>query len=276
MKYRVKVRKSGPQPGGSSPRVNEAGAETMAVIDKVVMVTGASRGIGAQTALAFAGAGARVVLFARDAPALAALAERIGPAALAVAGDVARWDDVAGAVARTEARFGRLDVLVNNAGVVAPISPLDRADPAAWAALIDINVKGVFHGVRAALPGMLARRGGTILTVSSGAAHRPMDGWSAYCASKAAVAMLTQSLHLEYQHRGIRALGLAPGTVATDMQRAIRASDINAVSQLDWSAHIPPEWVARALVWMAGPVGRAGKELSLRDEALRREIGLPV
>ena len=88
--------------------------------------------------------------------------------------------------------------------------------------------------------------------------------------------MLTRMLDKEYAERGIRAMGLSPGTVATEMQREIKASGINPVSRLDWSEHVPPEWPANALVWMCGPeaAGHAGEELSLRDEALRTRLGL--
>lgn len=243
---------------------------------KSVLITGASRGIGAAAARLFASQGARLGLMARNAGAVRALAADLG--ALALAGDVADAACLAEAVQRMEAETGGLDVLINNAAVIDPIAPLDAADPAAWGAAIDINLKGVFHGMRAALPGMLKRGGGTIITVSSGAAHAPLEGWSAYCAAKAGAAMLTRSLHLETGARGIRALGIAPGTVATDMQAAIRQSGVNPVSQLDWSAHIPPEWAARALLWMCGPDADPwlGEEISLRDPDIRRRVGVPT
>ena len=141
---------------------------------------------------------------------------------------------------------------------------------------MDINLKGVFHGMRAVLPIMRAQGSGTIITVSSGAAVNPIEGWSAYCASKAGAAMLTASLHKEYAHLGIRAMGLSPGTVATEMQVRIRASGVNPVSALDPSVHIPADWPARALLWMCGPAadGWLGKDISLRDEAVRKAVGL--
>lgn len=130
--------------------------------------------------------------------------------------------------------------------------------------------------MRAALPAMMDRGGGTIITVSSGAAHNPVEAWSQYCASKAGAAMLTRCVHLEAGGKGIRAMGLSPGTVATQMQREIKESGINPVSQLDWSVHIPPEWPAKALVWMCSSDSDdfLGEEISLRDEAIRRRVGL--
>jgi NAD(P)-dependent dehydrogenase (short-subunit alcohol dehydrogenase family) len=241
---------------------------------KVVAITGASRGIGAAAAQVFASAGARVALMARDAGTLQVLAGRTG--GLALPCDVADWRQMVAAVARTVDAFGRLDVLVLNAGQIAPIGPLAETDPAEWAAAVAVNLTGVYHGLRAAIPVMRAQGGGTVLVVSSGAAHAPYEGWSSYCAGKAGAAMLVRQAHLEEAAQGLRVMGLSPGTVATDMQRAIAASGVGPVSRLDWSAHIPPEWPARALLWMCGPEADAhlGEELRLRDEGLRRRIGL--
>ncbi|MFN3292855.1 MAG: SDR family oxidoreductase, partial [Gemmobacter sp.] len=225
---------------------------------------------------AFAGQGARVALISRDAARLGALAAELGPDALALPCDVADAAALAAALARAEAAFGPREVLVNNAGVVDPIAPIATADPAAFARTLAVNVAGVFNGMHAALPGMIARGRGTILTIGSGAAYNPLEGWAAYCSSKAAALMLTRAAHLEAGGAGVRVISLSPGTVATDMQAQIRASGINPVSQLDWSVHIPPEWPAQALVWLCGPGGEAyrGGECSLRDEAVRRAVGL--
>ena len=220
--------------------------------DKVVLITGASRGIGAEAARAFAGAGAKVALLARTEDRIAELAGEIGAAAIAIPCDVSRYWEMQAAVDATLQAFGRIDVLVGNAGVIEPISHLAEVEPDDWGKVIDINLKGVFNGMRAVLPGMLHQGGGTILTISSGAAHGPVEGWSHYCASKAGAYMLTRSADMEYRDRGIRVMGLSPGTVATQMQREIKASGINPVSRLDWSDHIPPDWPARALVWMCG------------------------
>lgn len=248
----------------------------MNMTDKVVIVTGASRGIGEAAARTFAEAGAKVALLARTNDRIAKIAGEIGPNAIAIPCDVSRFWEVHAAVDATVKTFGRLDVFVGNAGVVDPIAHLASADPEAWDKSIDINLKGVFNGMRAALPVMIGQGGGTIITVSSGAAHNPVEAWSAYCAAKAGAHMLTRVADLEYRHKGIRVLGLSPGTVATQMQRDIKASGINPVSQMDWSEHIPADWPAKALVWMCGSEADdyLGTDLSLRDEGVRKKVGI--
>jgi 3-oxoacyl-[acyl-carrier protein] reductase len=246
---------------------------------QAAIVTGASRGIGAATARALAGAGAAVVLAARAMDQIEAVAREIrhaGGKTETVRCDVSRWPDVERAVHTCRDRFGRVDIMVNNAGVIDPIGHLAESDPAAWGTATDINFKGVYHGLRAVLPIMKAQGGGTVVNISSGAAHEPLEGWSHYCAAKAAAHMLTRAADLECRPNGITVVGLSPGTVATYMQEAIKGSGMNPVSQLDWSAHIPPEWPARAVVWLCGPEGRefAGKEVRLREEDMRRRIGL--
>ena len=243
---------------------------------KCVVITGASRGIGAEAARVFAGTGANVVLIARSEDAIADLAGEIGDRALAVPCNVTRYHEVARAVDAAVQAFGRLDVLINNAGVIDPIAHLATSDPDAWGLGVDVNLKGVYHGLRAALPVMLAAGGGTIINISSGAAYGAVEGWSQYCAAKAGAAMLTAVVHKEYGDHGIRVMGLSPGTVATSMQRQIKASGINPVSRLNWSDHIPPSWPARAALWMCGEAGDAylGQDIALRDEHIRRAVGL--
>ncbi len=248
----------------------------MDLTGKTVLITGASRGIGAAAARACVAAGASVALTARTDSAIGDLAGELGASALAIPCDVRRYWEVETAVKATVEAFGSLDVLINNAGVIEPIAHLALSDPEGWGTAIDINLKGVYHGMRAAVPVMLNQSGGTVLTVSSGAAHGPVEAWSHYCASKAGAAMLTRCLDKEHRAQGIRAIGLSPGTVATEMQREIKASGVNPVSKLDWTDHIPPEWPARALVWMASADADAwlGEEISLRDEAIRKRLGL--
>lgn len=243
---------------------------------KTALITGASRGIGEAAARLFAEAGANVVLAARSTGDIERIAGEIGAQASAVACDVSKYDDVKAAVDHAVERFGGLDILVGNAGVVEPISLMARSDPESWGQTIDINLKGVYYGMRAAMPLMQTAGGGTIITISSGAAHNALEGWSNYCASKAGAAMLTRSAHLEGAPHGLRVMGLSPGTVATQMQREIKASGVNPVSALQWEDHVPPEWPAKALLWMcsAEADGHLGQELSLRDEGLRRKAGL--
>ncbi|RKF06351.1 SDR family oxidoreductase [Oceaniradius stylonematis] len=248
---------------------------------QTAIVTGASRGIGEAAARELAKAGMNVVLAARTADDIERVAAGIaedGGTALALVCDVARHASVEALVERTVETFGGVDVLVNNAGVINPIARLAESDPEAWGNAVDINLKGVYHGVRAVLPAMVENGSGTIINLSSGAAYGPMEGWSHYCATKAAVLMLTRAVDKEYRDRGIRAVGLSPGTVATQMQVDIKASGINPVSQMDPSVHAPPEWIGRAIGWLAGEGADnyLGDDLQLRSDAdARTAIGLP-
>lgn len=243
---------------------------------KVVAITGASRGIGAAAAQVFARAGWKVALMARSERDISKLSEELETESMALRCDVADFTSVQAAIQTVVARWGRIDALINNAGVIDPISRIEDCDPAQWGQSIDINLKGVLHGLRAAIPVMKQQGTGTIITVSSGAAHNPLEGWSAYCAGKAGAAMLTRAAHLEEGANGLRIMGLSPGTVATEMQVKIKASGINPVSQLDPAIHIPAAWPAECLLWMCSPAANdwIGKEISLRDEGIRRAVGL--
>ncbi|WP_135465934.1 SDR family NAD(P)-dependent oxidoreductase [Crenalkalicoccus roseus] len=246
---------------------------------RVALVTGASRGLGEGAARALAARGAAVMLLARDGAAAGAVARGIaaeGGRAEALACDVADHAAVARAVAETRARLGRLDILVNNAGVIEPIAAIAESDPAAWARSISINLVGAYNAVRAALPGMLEAGGGRIVNVSSGAAYRPLEGWSAYCAGKAGLAMLTRAIALETEGRGIRVFGFSPGTIDTDMQARIRASGMNPISRIPRAELSPVAHAVRGLLHLCTPAADdlAGQDVSMRDEAFRRRIGL--
>ena len=246
------------------------------VTGKTVLITGASRGIGEATARLFAREGANVVLTARSEAVIDEIALDIGENAMSIACDVSKYGHMRDAVEHAIARFGRLDILIGNAGVIEPVAMLAESDPEAWGDAIDINLKGVYHGMRAAMPHMLKQGHGTIITISSGAAHNALEGWSHYCASKAGAAMMTKAAHVEGAAKGLRVMGLSPGTVATQMQREIKASGVNPVSEMNWEDHIPAEWPARTLLWMCSAAADPflGQELALRDEGLRRTVGL--
>jgi 3-oxoacyl-[acyl-carrier protein] reductase len=246
---------------------------------KVAIVTGGSRGIGAATAAALATAGASVVLVGRNGSAAERAADAItarGGDAYGVGCDVADYPSVKKMVAETEQRFGPPAILVNNAGVIEPIGPLASGDPAAWRRNIEINLIGAYNVVRATLPRMLDAGGGTVINVSSGAAHRPLEGWAAYCSGKAGLAMLTNAIALETGPSGIRVFGLSPGVIDTDMQGQIRASGINRISRIPRAELAPPEHPARAIAYLCTEAADdlAGRELSLLDPEFRRRIGL--
>ncbi|WP_025896987.1 SDR family oxidoreductase [Sneathiella glossodoripedis] len=247
--------------------------------NSVALITGASKGIGAATAREFARQGAKVVLAARSEDSLKTLAEEInssGGQAIAIACDVADFDNVSKAVELAVKTYGRIDILINNAGLIDPIATIANSDPQEWAKAADVNYKGVYFGLRAAIPKMLEQGKGTIVNVSSGAATGALEGWSHYCSSKAAALSLTKCAHVEYADKGITVVGMSPGTVATGMQISIKASGINPVSQLDPSVHIPAEWPAKAISFLCTERGKdyAGTDFSLKTEEGRRVVGL--
>ena len=255
-------------------------APDMLFKDKLVVITGASSGIGEATARYFTAKGASVILGARRADRIEKIASALrdaGGAARAFACDVTDPEQVKSLIAEAKRGAGRLDALVNNAGVIDPIARLGDSDPAAWSHVVDVNLKGVYYGLRYAIPVMLEQGGGTIINLSSGAATSPLEGWSHYCATKAAVLSLTRVADLEYRSKGLRVIGLSPGTVATTMQEQIRDSGINPVSRLDWSAHIPADWVAQAIAWLTTSDADAhlGADFSLKTPEGRQAAGLP-
>ena len=183
---------------------------------KVAIVTGASSGIGRRTAELLARHGARVAAFARSADKLASLAnDRI----LAVAGDATHLGDVERLFAAAESRFGHVDVLVNNAGMIDP-APLIETTFDEWREMFAVNVHAVYLTCRRALPSMIERRSGAIVNVASISGvpgPEKFPGWVSYCASKGAVISMTEALAVEIKQYGVRVNCVSPGSVDTPM-----------------------------------------------------------
>jgi benzil reductase ((S)-benzoin forming) len=190
------------------------------VSGRVAVITGASRGLGAGLAARWAEAGLRLGLAARTEPVAPE-----GADALAASVDVTDVEAVERLAAAVVERFGRIDLWVNNAGLLEPIAPLREADPAGLRANVEVNVLGVLYGSAVFARHVRSRDGGGVLVnITSGAATSPYAGWSAYCGSKAAVDQITRVVAAEELETGLRAYAVAPGIVDTGMQEAIRAT----------------------------------------------------
>lgn len=195
---------------------------------KVVVITGASSGLGAATARRLSSEGAKLVLGARRADRLEALVEEIraaGGEAIAVTTDVTKREDVKNLVDTAVNTFGQIDVLLNNAGLM-PLAPLERLQIDEWDQMIDVNVKGVLYGIAAALPHMQARKSGHIINVSSVYGHIVVPGAGVYCATKTAVRAISEGFRQEVKPYNIRTTVISPGAVATELLNHISQKDI--------------------------------------------------
>ncbi|MFD9903488.1 SDR family oxidoreductase [Streptomyces sp. NPDC059063] len=224
----------------------------MAGIDgKVVAVTGASGGIGEATALLLAERGARLVLGARRSERLVDLAGRIetaGGAAVHARTDVTRRNDLHALVALARERFGRIDVLVSNAGA-GTISPLDDLRVDEWDQMVDVNVKGVLHGIGAALPVFRAQGTGHFITVASTAAFRVVPNMAVYAGTKVAVRAICEGLRQE-AGPSLRVTTVSPGMVGTDFAEASTNARVRAeIAAMRDRIAIPPEAIARAIAF---------------------------
>lgn len=227
---------------------------------QTIIITGASRGLGAATARIAAQMDANVVLTARTEEDLRTVAQEIeaaGGRALAVVGDISQAADCQRVVAETVKAYGQVDALVNNAGVLAPIAPIADGDADAWKVSWAINVHGPFMLAQAALP-YLRERSGRVINVSSGAAVKVLPGWAAYCVAKAALNQFTWALAEE--EPAITAIAFRPGVVDTAMQATIRREGATGMPEEVYSRFVryheehellPPEVPGCALAVLA-------------------------
>ena len=214
---------------------------------KVVIVTGASSGIGEATVRALGHLGCKLTLAARSADQLRALAEELGPAALDLPTDVTSGADVERMVAKTVERFGRVDVLFANAGLYIA-GQVAEGDPDAWARLMDVNVDGVMRCVRAVLPHMIAQRSGDILITSSISGSIDIHWDPIYSASKHAIQGFVHTMRRQVAPFGIRVGSIAPGMVANALWGITEAAEIDA--RVAERASLRSEDVAEAVVFM--------------------------
>jgi NADP-dependent 3-hydroxy acid dehydrogenase YdfG len=205
---------------------------TEGIAGKVVVITGGSSGLGEATARLLSAGGAAVALGARRSDRLNALANEIsenGGKALAVVTDVTSRDQVKALVEQAVQRFGRIDVMINNAGLM-PQAPLERLKVDEWDHMIDVNIKGVLYGIAAALPHMQRQNAGHFINVSSVAGHRIGPGFAVYAATKHAVRALSEGLRQEVKPYNIRTTVISPGAVATELPNGI--SDTEAAERV--------------------------------------------
>ena len=232
-----------------------------ALAGKVAVITGAGRGIGRAVAQAYAREGARLVLCSRTKTALSSTAAelgRLGVEVLALPADVSQPDQVATFVDNAVAKFGRLDVLVNNAGVAHPEASLLELSLREWDRVLAINLRGAYLVARAVIPHMVRQKGGSVINVSSWLGRDALTGWGAYGVSKWGVEGLTRYLALEFKPSRVRVNSVSPGYVATKMTNYGGAK---------------PESVVDLFVYLGSDASSAITGQALDVETWKRELG---
>lgn len=228
---------------------------TQGIKDKVVVITGASSGLGEATARLLSAQGASVVLGARRADRLQSLARQLtvtGGKAIATTTDVTHCDQVKKLVDAAVQTYGRIDVMINNAGLM-PQSPLERLRIDEWERMIDVNIKGVLYGIAAALPYMKQQKAGHFINVSSVAGHKIHAGGAVYAATKHAVLALSEGLRQEVKPYNIRTTVISPGAVATELPDSITEPDVaESFHKFYEEFAIPADSFARAVAFAIG------------------------
>jgi NADP-dependent 3-hydroxy acid dehydrogenase YdfG len=225
------------------------------IAGKVVIITGASSGMGEAAARHLAAQGARVVVAARRAERIETLVAEIsrgGGKALAVATDVTKQEDMRKLADLAVERFGRIDVLVNNAGVM-PLSPVERLMVDEWDRMIDVNLRGVLYGIAAVLPHMKAEKSGHIVTTASVAGHKVFPASAVYSATKFAVRALCEGLRQEVKPYNIRTTVISPGAVTTELLDHISEGDVQTANR-DYvgKVGVPAATYARMVAFVIG------------------------
>ncbi|QMR78246.1 SDR family oxidoreductase [Enterobacter sp. RHBSTW-00175] len=220
--------------------------------DKVIVITGASSGMGEAAARHLAANGAKIVLAARRTDRIDAIASELtkqGKEAIAVATDVTKRDDVQHLIQSAVNRFGRVDVLINNAGVM-PLSRLDQCNVDEWDQMIDVNLRGVLHGIAAVLPYMKEQKSGHIINTASVAAHLIFPSSAVYSATKFAVRALTEGLRQETAALNIRVTLVSPGAVKTELLEHISDKNVQAANrEYVENVGVAPETYARMVAF---------------------------
>jgi NADP-dependent 3-hydroxy acid dehydrogenase YdfG len=217
------------------------------IAGKIVVITGASSGLGEAAARALAIGGAKLVLGARRLDRLHALVAELG-AGTAVRTDVSKRAEVQALVDQAVQEHGRIDVIINNAGLM-PLSPLTRGKVDDWDRMIDVNIKGVLYGIAAALPYMKAQKSGHIINVSSVAGHKVRPGSTVYAATKHAVRVISEGLRQEVTAYNIRSTIISPGAVATELPDSVTEADVAVNVRKVYESAISADSFARTVIF---------------------------
>lgn len=225
----------------------------MELENRVIIITGASSGIGEATARKLSTHGASVVLMARSEDKLEELKETIiksGGKALVATGDVTKRDDFKKVVSKAVKEFGKVDGLINNAGLM-PLSFVEKLKTDEWDKMVDVNIKGVLNGVSAVLPQLIDNKGGDIINISSMAANRYFPGGAVYCATKSAVKMFSEGLRQELAPKyGINVTSIEPGAVNTNLTSTITDEDIKEkIKEMQKMNTLESEDIANAIYY---------------------------
>ncbi len=227
------------------------GSMSSPIAGKVVVITGASSGLGQAAARALCAEGASVALGARRVERIEALAKELrgrGGRALAIATDVTQLDQVRRLVDEAVRELGRIDVMINNAGLM-PASPFERLKIDEWNRMVDVNIKGVLYGIAAALPHMKQQKAGHIINVASVAGHKVRAGNAVYAATKHAVRVLSEGLRMEVKPYNIRTTVISPGAVATELPNTVTDPEAAEGIRKLYQIAVPAETFARMVVF---------------------------